>query len=337
LAERRCVQALRGWACLMVVCYHCLQVTGGSAAIAAWPNLSAGVDVFFVISGFVMVTSSARLAGAAHPARVFLARRAVRIVPLYWVLTALKLAVVAALPAATRSTAPNAWNIAASFLFIPSRNALGVVRPVLPVGWTLEFEVFFYLLFAAALALRLRLVWVVVGLAGVAAAGFWRQAWWPAPCVLLNGMVLEFAGGMGLAWLAGQGWKLPRRLGGVLISAGMLALLVLPLAGPWRCAVWGIPAVMVVAGALSVEGVRVPRWVVAVGDASYAIYLVHPFVVPALGGWLAVPASICAGMLADRLLDRPLRALLSADRAIRPQPQKFFGSFFQKRTALRPW
>ena len=276
-----------------------------------------------------MVTSSRRLVGTPHPARVFLARRALRIVPLYWLLTAVKLAVVLLAPAMALSTAPTTWNVVASFLFIPSRNALGVVRPVLPVGWTLEFEMLFYLLFAAALALRVRVMWVVVPLAGVAAAGFWRQAGWPAPCFLLNGMVLEFAGGMVLAALP----VLPRRRWGLAVAAcGLVGLVVLPLAGPWRFMMWGGPAILVMAGVLALEGAWVPAWMLAIGDASYAIYLVHPFVVPALG-WGAVPVSVAAGLIVDRWLDKPLRSWLATHGAIGEHGQKFFGSFFQKRTA----
>jgi len=311
------VQALRAVACLMVVAYHSLQAARGEAAVAAWPNLSAGVDVFFVISGFVMARSGVRLADAPRPALAFLAGRARRIVPLYWLLTALKLALAVAVPAAALHTAPDAWNGVASFLFIPSRNGLGLVRPVLPVGWTLEFEVFFYLLFALMLAARWRLAWIIVPLGVAALAAFFRQPDWPAPCILLNGLVMEFALGIGVARLAARRNFLAPAPGAVLAGIGLAALLVLPLAGNWRFLVWGLPAAAMLLGALALEAcfaARMPRWLIWAGDSSYAIYLVHPFIVPALA-WVvcaaaALPISIAAGIWVDRFVDAPLRRWL---------------------------
>src|SRR5690348_7613306 len=92
------IQALRAIAALLVVVYHAfemwdLRVTPGAGG-PAWSNGAAGVDIFFVISGFVMVVSSQRLLKRAHAGLIFLRHRVVRIVPLYWLLTTLKLALV---------------------------------------------------------------------------------------------------------------------------------------------------------------------------------------------------------------------------------------------------
>ena len=303
-----------------MVLYHTLQASLGEHAITAWPNGSAGVDLFFVISGYVMVG-----AGAGQAPSQFLVRRARRIVPLYWLLTAAKLAVTALAPTATPHTRPTAWNVVGSFMFIPARDAVGLVRPVLPVGWSLNFEVLFYALFAACLALRLRPLWLGVPLGALAVAGYFRAPGWPAPLMLTNGMVLEFWAGMALA---GMNWRSVPRAGAWLLGSGAVALLALPLAGPWRWLVWGLPAACVLAGALALQGAwgaRVPRWVLAVGDASYAIYLVHPFVVGALAGrgvWgavAAVGASVVAGVWVHMGVDKPLQRWLAGIEVSRAQ------------------
>jgi len=315
-AEIRMVQALRAVACLLVVTYHVRLAAGGAASIRAWPNGAAGVDLFFVISGYVMVASTRGPVARAYAWRVFLARRVRRIVPLYWLLTAAKFGVTVAAPGLTPHTLPTLWNACASLLFIPARDAAGAIRPVLPVGWSLNFEFFFYALFTAALALRLSPLWLTPVLGAVAVAGFFYSPAWPAPLVLANGMVLEFAAGMVLATAA---WRPGGRAAVVLLGAALTLLLILPQAGPWRFLLWGVPAAAVLAAALALEstlGARIPAWVLALGDASYAIYLVHPFVVPVLAARglaaavLAVPVSVATGLTVHRQLDARLQRAL---------------------------
>ena len=319
-SEIRMVQALRAAACLMVTIYHTLQVAAGARAIAAWPNGSAGVDLFFVISGFVMLGSTRRLTVRPRAAWIFLRRRAARLVPLYWTLTCIKCAIATLAPGLAPHTRLTPWNLLASLLFIPARDLAGEVRPVLPVGWSLNFEVFFYMLFALALALHVRVWWVLPALAATAAAGFFRAESWPAPFYLANGMVLEFAAGM-LIWAAATHTYAtrPARASApalALMTVGTVLLLTLPLAGQWRFLVWGAPAACILLGAVALEsrfGAKLPGAVLAVGDASYAIYLVHPFIVPALAahGWLgaaaAIPISIAAGLLVHTWFDAPVQ------------------------------
>jgi peptidoglycan/LPS O-acetylase OafA/YrhL len=276
-----------------------------------------------------MVASTRRLSTHRHAALLFARRRALRIVPLYWLLTAVKFAIASAAPAATPHTQPTAWNLLASFLFIPSRNATGLIRPVLPVGWSLNFEAAFYLLFAVTLALRLQTWWLLLPLAAAALAGFCHTGSWPALLSLANGMVLEFAVGM-LVWaFATGGSAIAKRTAALLFVAGAVLLLALPQAGSWRFVVWGLPAAAVVLAALALEtswGPHVPRVLLAVGDASYAIYLVHPFVVPVVAthGWVgflaAVPVSAGVGLAVHRWVDEPLRQALSRGRRRRVAP-----------------
>ena len=117
----------------------------------AFPWL-AGVDIFFVISGFIMVYASSRWFGSAQSPRVFLAHRIARIVPLYWATTMLYLAVVLFAPALLNSEYLAPGFVISSFLFIPAARPDGLVQPLYSLGWTLNYEMFFYALFAIAIA-----------------------------------------------------------------------------------------------------------------------------------------------------------------------------------------
>jgi peptidoglycan/LPS O-acetylase OafA/YrhL len=282
------------------------------------------VDLFFVISGYVMMISSRRLVAPPDGWRRFLVQRARRIVPLYWLCTAAKLACVTLVPSLAPQTRPTVWTLVASLVFLPARDQLGAVRPVLPVGWTLNFEALFYVMFALALAARVHPLWISPALTCLAIAGFWRDSAWPAPLFLANGLVLEFAAGMALACIR---WRVPRRAAPWLLAAGATLLLNLPSAGPWRFLLWGIPASVILAACLALEptvGQRLPAWLLTVGDASYAIYLVHPLIVPAmarhgaLAAAAAVPLSVAAGILVHRWLDAPLQRRLAGRHSAPP-------------------
>ncbi len=329
----RTVQALRGLACALVVAYHAVESWGAATltpvpADAVWPNGAAGVDIFFVISGFVMAAADSGPSGAAGAWR-FLIRRCRRLVPLYWLMTCTKLALLAV----SGRAACSVWHAAASLLFIPSRDSWGVVRPVLGVGWTLQFEMLFYALFALALALRRpRLQVMLAVLVPLAVAGFYRRADWPAPLVMANGLVLEFCLGVGVAW-ACRVWRPRPAVSASVLVGGLLLLLTLPPPGPWRFLAWGVPAALVVAGAVWLEpvcGGRMPAWLLAAGDASYATYLLHPFLVPVLaatllpkasagaGLWLlpglCVGVSTLGGLALHRWVDRPSQSWLASMR-----------------------
>ncbi len=292
------------------------------------------MDLFFVISGFVMFTSSRRLTGRRDGWRVFMRRRIERIVPLYWLLTLVKTAITLAAPGLAPTTRLSGCNLAASLLFLPARDAAGIVRPVLPVGWTLNYEMLFYVIFAAALALRRNPLAVLLPvLLPLGLAGFWREEDWPACLSLANGLVLELCAGVALAQ-ACVFWR-PHQPGAVCMLVGGLALLLLvPAAGPWRFLAWGGPALLVVAGTVGLEprlrGV-LPAFALELGDASYAIYLSHVFIVPVLVHALpaaALPPGLAtallliaslvacpaAGLALNRYVDVPIQARLRRPR-----------------------
>jgi exopolysaccharide production protein ExoZ len=302
------IQALRAIAALLVVLYHAFDMWGERVDVSApgvgWNNGAAGVDIFFVISGFVMVVSSRRLVGQPSAWLTFLRHRIVRIVPLYWLLTTAKIVAVLLLPALVVRTSLDPSFIARSYLFLPVVDSAGHFRPVIPVGWTLTYEFLFYLFFAAALAVRADVLRVVVpGLGLIAVLALARTDSWPDWTILFDTIVIEFVFGVVLGQWTLRGFRLPTAVAIALVTVGFVVILSLP-PGPenMRVLTWGLPAFAVVAGAVSLEHFvarALPRWLLALGDASYSIYLSHGFVLPAL--MLVIGKSLSPGLRAETL------------------------------------
>ena len=335
------IQVLRALAALSVAMLHAQFDAGAIAerlgrefrAIEAFPWL-AGVDVFFVISGFIMVYASRGLFGAAHGRRTFLAHRVARVVPLYWAVTTLYLAVALALPTLLNRHYFAPEFIVASYLFIPMERPDGMIQPLYGLGWTLNYEMYFYALFAVALGWRrtIALPLLVAGFLVLVAAG--RLVSVPEPLAFwTDPIILEFAFGIVLGMLHENGVRVGRAAA-LALAAASVALFVLdfgrldgPLVLP-RVLAYGVPAALLVAAAAlrpsreGGEGVFT-RVAVAVGDASYALYLLHPFVIRAgreamlasglaatVGPWgfvaFALVLASVAAVLVHRVFERPL-------------------------------
>ena len=302
------VQALRAVAALLVVLYHFFDVWGERVDPAAlgvgWDNGAAGVDIFFVISGFVMVISSHRLVDRAGAWLTFLSHRVIRIVPLYWLLTTAKIAAVVLLPTLILRTNLDFGFVARSYLFLPVIDSAGHFRPVIPVGWTLTYEFLFYLFFAAALALRVDVLRIVIpGLGLIAAVALLRTDAWPEWTILFNTIVVEFVFGVVLGKWTLSGFRFPPALAAGFVLTGFAVILVLPMGSEnLRVLTWGIPAFAIVAGAVSLEPLvahLLPRWLLALGDASYSIYLSHGFVLPTF--ILLIAKEVSPGLLTEAL------------------------------------
>jgi exopolysaccharide production protein ExoZ len=300
------VQALRGLAALAVVVYHgeLGAHENNLGPISDFKGGESGVDLFFAISGFVMVISTARWWGDRTSWSPFLLRRLIRIAPLYWIFTALKILSLVVLPGAARHSILGWRLVIASFLFIPTWNEGhgGVVAPILPVGWTLCFEMFFYVLLALSLAVSKRPVrLVIVLLVSLVALSFLRPGTtaWGAPATLINLILLEFAFGMVIALAARGGHLLSLKPALGLAVVAILFLMIYPCPfnsfiatlapdekDSYRAILRGIPCALFLYAAVSLER-PARRWLTGlpglIGDASYSIYLSHTFVVPLLG------------------------------------------------------
>lgn len=258
----------------------------GIATLTGFMPWEAGVDIFFVISGFVIVHASAPLFATGSPGlKTFLHRRLARIVPLYWIMTAAFLAVLWLGHAAIHGDIGGAPYIIASFLFIPWPRPDGLLEPAFGLGWTLNYEMFFYLVFTPFLLAprRVALPAAIITLALLVGVGQFHH--FTTPCLVFwsNPIILEFCFGMALARLAATGLRLPL-IARLLATAAALILLHLAagIAQPIRPLIYGLPACLLVAAATLAPANSSPsarhRLLVRLGDASYAMYLVHPFV-----------------------------------------------------------
>jgi len=283
------LQILRFFAAFSVLFGHTvheMHTFGGTSAAPEPFYFGDGVDVFFVISGFIMYYISAGQFGVAHAQRTFLTKRLIRLVPLYWLFTALMVVAVLVVPAALAHNGLDIGHVAASFAFVPWLDSTGLTHPVLGLGWTLNYEMFFYLAFSFALWLKPRLGLTL--LSGVFVAFLAINAWVDPHFVQLrfwtDPIILEFLFGLGIAAVLVHGSRPPSWAPPVLMLTGVAALLLgtlLPgVDGFARPILVGVPAAMFVAGAafgrFDVQH-PVSRFLVLGGDASYALYLSHPF------------------------------------------------------------
>lgn len=284
------IQCLRGIAALMVVVHHVIHQSPGFLAVIPTEAFQSGVDLFFVISGFVMVyVTSDRERSAPQ----FLAMRAARIIPVYWFYTLAAAALVMIAPQLFRSNEASLRHVLMSMFFIPHRGVDGTLSPLVKQGWTLNYEVFFYVLFTIALAvtLRHRVALAVSVLFALAAVGWWMGAAGidlGTPGFYFQDIIVEFGFGMLIAAMFLR--RSPPRLGvfagSALVVAGFAAIFVIDATtDASRMVIYGIPAAAIVVGALTVEGqvaaLRIPLLQFA-GDASYSVYLVHIFPVAVL-------------------------------------------------------
>jgi exopolysaccharide production protein ExoZ len=296
------LQYLRALAAIGVVLFHASLAARTPLGFGAY-----GVDIFFVISGFVMVWITS---GETRPLP-FLAARLRRIVPLYWIVTVVAIAAVT-IRLGDFPFGPG--GLGSSFLFLPY-GPPGPERHYMPihqVGWTLNYDMMFYAVLAAALVLRrpLQLIAVTAALLALAAIGVFLQPqtapleFWSDP------IILHFLGG---AWLAAAIRPSEAGLPRWLAVCAVLALLVL----------LPVPriAILLVGGLvlLDLKGLIPKSPLLLLGDASYSIYLWHPFAIaacafaarslsvpPALLLPLATLAGIAIGLLGYALIEKPL-------------------------------
>ena len=338
------VQALRFVAAAMVLLSHLQHEVPAIAGLArdGWEPwrpvfFAGGVDIFFVISGFIMYTIAAADFGRPDGAREFLVRRLLRIVPPYWLFTTAM--VVAALAFSSHVAHPqlSLVHVLASYFFIPVANAYGKMFPLLILGWTINFEMLFYVVFTLGLLFPRRVGLAVIGgvIALLGLAGFVFAP--PGPFAFwCNPIVFEFLMGIGIAWARQRGVAWPPAAAMAALLAGVV-LMVLAMRSGLADHVWlarplwmGVPAALFCAAAALVREKAAPGPVLRLlafgGDASFAIYLSHPFTLNAVAAlwhfsgivqptvYIAVAgiASIAVAAVLYVVLERPLMKRLNA-------------------------
>jgi exopolysaccharide production protein ExoZ len=286
------IQMLRGVAASLVVFTHF-----GDLPAHSWVKDSgfsqlgtSGVDLFFVISGFIMVYTTRGLAGGSD-ALQFLRKRVHRIYPLYWLWTTVLLVLWLCGLAYTSHRFPIAY-IVGSYTLIPSylEGAAYPFFPLLIQGWTLSFEMLFYLVFAAGILIDVKR-WLPIFLAGSFAL-LWLAGRPLSPhsglkYLVSSTIVIEFLFGVLAAQMILPMAKYGRSVAISLMCAGAFLFLcstVFHSSADWtRFLVYGIPAATLVLGAAMMGSRPMNKALLYLGNASYSIYLSHFFFALAFG------------------------------------------------------
>lgn len=345
------LQVGRGVAAFMVLLFHSqvfMRVVHPDSAFARMFGFGrTGVDFFFVLSGFLMVYVHRRDFGAPRRLGVYAYKRLTRIYPVYWVLCAVLIPLVLLAPSVMQNQGKTTLPTLLMSVFLVPHDGMRLIG----ITWSLEYEMMFYLAFAAFfVSARFGLACFGAWFVAMAGAAIWGPATLNsigvpqiAPFILgfvLNLHVGEFMLGMVAAWLIQRGVRLraPRAaLAAALISAAAFAAYeanFLPEDQTLRSvtAAYGVLAGLIVYAVVQTElryPARMPRWLTLLGAASYAIYLTHYLVValavvvarhwPALSAipsplllLLLLPFGLAPGILLHLVVERPLLLMFAA-------------------------
>lgn len=345
------LQGVRGVAALLVVVAHSVEnfneidgVTSRSFVADACGIF--GVNTFFVISGFLMIYVHGDEFGESHAPRNYYARRIARIVPLYWAFTliyALKYLV---------SGDATWWDTARSFLFVPYRDDTGLWQPVVHQGWTLNYEILFYLVFGLSLFFA-RGVWIVFMIFAALVSSHALLGYTDSLGVLFfwsEPIILYFLAGVALGLLRRRiSWGLSFAMAGSLSILVVLAFLLsvakfhtAPHFFAFALPISSIALVTLVALARENDDRSPPRRIAdLLGNISYSVYLSHLLVIapaakiilgkmfPNMPVAVFLILMICAtavfGYLVYKLVEKPLirlwnRAFVRSSRSVTTTP-----------------
>jgi exopolysaccharide production protein ExoZ len=300
------VQCLRGVAALMIVLFHAItHYENTRSPQGNVLTLTAGVDIFFVISGFLMLYAFHR--SPARTGERFFVDRLVRITPMYWLLSLVVVLIALILPNAMKNGKLEFWHALLSFFYVPVLHPVsGMYEPILIPGWTLNYEVFFYAIFAVGLWLAKGRMAVLFSFTVLTISTIAMLPQVIAVPGILSfytaGIIFEFVYGIVicLIFLNTPRLSFPVCIG--LIAIGIFGLWlslgyghVFP-----RQVTAGIPAALIFLGTVNLRvdpEQRTASVIRLIGDSSYSLYLVHPLVVSALGQtWRKLaPATLVGG------------------------------------------
>ena len=315
------IELLRFIAALAVVYFHAVGTLRAVAFPEIGPNPltelgAAGVDVFFVISGFVIFLSLTR----KNRTPIEFARdRLIRLVPAYWILTISHLVILASVAILRAAEVPFDFSWTIQSLFFVSQ-PLGNNLPLISQGWSLEIEMLFYLLVAVGLIIKNPIANIVFpAVALVSLVGFG----------LLPDLALEFIFGGLLGYLYTRiKFPAPVAIGaGVIGIVLFLAPVILGAVDAPRWVTWGIPSMLVVFSAINLPQLN---WKIlpTIGAASYPVYLLHMMVINIVSPIMSMFGSSTAmfffalasclilsqvlGIIFDKMVDKPITRFLKA-------------------------
>jgi len=300
------LQVLRFVAASLVLIGHIFMVTQnhGISNLHEWGYLpllpwGSGVDIFFVISGFIIFYIARNLDPGWRSAIDFTVKRLIRIAPLYWFYTFLMLIAAYLFGSSLQHPNINVGHFLASLLLIAwPRPGDGALFPFLGQGWTLNYEIVFYSTAALTLfsARHLRIYYLTFAIIVAIVIGRFLSAGRPVIGFYTGSITLEFIFGVWLCHIQRSVRPLNPSVCLALIGIGVAGLLVsaLPMLDDVpRALKQGVPATLIAAGFVlgkrTASGAsRIRTILEQLGDASYSLYLSHPFVVNAVAlVWLA--------------------------------------------------
>jgi exopolysaccharide production protein ExoZ len=309
------IQYLRAIAALLVVLHHTRNPhTWLFNPLSEFQGFTVGVDIFFVISGFIMASI-----GAKERPLVFAQKRLIRVAPIYW----LACATVFLLSIQSEgSSATLTQHFLKSIFFVPHLNPNGEPFPILIPGWTLNYEMFFYGLFFLGLLARAPIQLTLVAILCLVLLGQVHSSSNLLYTTYTNTLLSEFAAGLLIgkyrSRIAATKWV------GLLVPIGFAFLF---LTTHWTLATAGASAV--VGGLVSIEkSIPNMRGMALLGDASYAIYITHHFTLSKiLKIWRGIPLQedvqfwglvvtsllICSavGLVVHKLIEKPMTQYLN--------------------------
>ncbi|WP_436905916.1 acyltransferase family protein [Acinetobacter johnsonii] len=302
------IQVLRLIAALLVVITHITFYNHErlDQNVSIWSFGAIGVDIFFIISGFIMVATSGIYDGKPVHWKDFVKKRILRIVPMYWIATSIKVLALLSVPAMVLHAELDISRIIMSYLFLPQFNPAGRFEPLLGVGWTLIYEMFFYAFFAFL--------------------SIFRMPDWPAVTMYFHPIILYFVAGM---WIYHYYRKLSHK--SMMIITAIIGVLFFILAflldmdvtAKAKSLAGFLLAIWIFLFFLAIEPLihgRIPRVLLFLGEASYVLYLFHPLFLPIIPEFFArymnvpawfsvlisIPTALIGASIIHRIIEKPV-------------------------------
>ncbi len=287
------IQNLRGFAALAVLIHHIFLDTrsygSNSFLINNFYNLeyfgNIGVDIFFIISGFIMVFIHGNDFLKPHAVSTFLLKRIVRVIPLYWLLTTVATFFLFFFPNLFGAGKTfEIFHTIASFLFIPWTNTAGGVIPIIAPGWTLNYEMYFYLVFALFLFFpKYVFIPLITLYFAVSVALHVFVPSYPYLQMITNPLLLEFLFGVYIGTLYSNK-KLIKQYYWLLVVSMILFFSNMFLYHDiaYRMIYFGIPSALLLYALISYEYYRgfplCGNKLLFLGTISYSLYISHVFI-----------------------------------------------------------
>jgi exopolysaccharide production protein ExoZ len=280
------LQAVRGLAAILVLLHHttnlAVQKQGQQFFNGIFAPGNMGVDLFFVLSGFIIYYIHHKDIGKKDKYKAFLSKRFIRIYPTYWIVALILLPLYFIIPSIGESYSRNPWYLIKSFLLFPQS-----VHPIVGPGWTLTHEMFFYLIFSLLILIKPKyskpifISWLFISFCLFVSSFFFENSHYYLNFIF-SSLNLEFAFGSLSAFLIlryNSKFKF-------LLYFGLISVII-----SWSIKIftsvnihevisWGIPSALIIIGCVSYEldkNVKIPKIIKYFGDASYSIYLIHGF------------------------------------------------------------